>query len=567
MERRDREVAGFQTIASDFAPGPKLPKTLISDPPLDRQSDAALIARFAEVRDERAFAELVARHGGLVLAVCRRRVGHVEDAEDAFQAVFLTLAARARALRRVRSLAGWLHNVSVRVSYRVRRGNRRWEARRIERGRSPGVPANEAVNELSAVLDEELTALASRYREVLVLCDLEGHTRQEAARRLGLSAGTVASRLSRGREALRRRLVKRGVTVGAGGLAATLARGGSAAPRVTAELGSETVQRAQRFLAARGGGELVTADKITTMAQGVLHTMFLSKISTTVCIAALDGALVLGATPASRLVGLSSPAQGAQYFEETFDDGDATDGNPVKWVVPSYLSSLSNNIMRVENGSLIVTPPNRSPNFIGYDRNWTEGDAVTDGIQLQDFSLRTQVRGLSPATGVSPYWIGISTRDTLTKDFTTGSSIWASIGSNGVLAVGYLSKPLLNSAASQFEFGRTNTGLDFVDEEINLQIDVAGNRAAVSAWRVGDEPPLSPQLRGTIPASLSTSGPITLWSFAQVSDWNKPVAFRYVSTSVPEPSTAVLGSLGLLALAAYAYRVRLGRVGALEKRF
>ena len=79
----------------------------------DGQSDAALVARFARLRDDRAFAELMRRHGPLVMGVCTRMLRQRQDAEDALQAVFVTLSARARALRRVRSLSGWLHNVAV----------------------------------------------------------------------------------------------------------------------------------------------------------------------------------------------------------------------------------------------------------------------------------------------------------------------------------------------------------------------------------------------------------------------------------------------------------------------
>jgi len=93
----------------------------------DRESDAALVARFARLRDEGAFAELVRRHGPMVLGVAMLALKNRQDAEDALQAVFLTMSAKARALRRVRSLAGWVHNVALRISLNLHKMNRRRE--------------------------------------------------------------------------------------------------------------------------------------------------------------------------------------------------------------------------------------------------------------------------------------------------------------------------------------------------------------------------------------------------------------------------------------------------------
>jgi RNA polymerase sigma factor (sigma-70 family) len=194
-----------------------------AQPPLDRQPDAALLSRFAKLRDDEAFAELMRRHGPLVLAVCRRLLRQRQDAEDAFQAAFLALARQARALRRVRSLAGWLHNVAFRVSCNLRRANRRHHERmQALRERRQDSTTNPLI-ELQDVLDEELTALPARYREAIVLCDLQGHTREEAARRLAAPVATVGTWLSRGRNRLKERLQRRGVTLGVGSVAAALA--------------------------------------------------------------------------------------------------------------------------------------------------------------------------------------------------------------------------------------------------------------------------------------------------------------------------------------------------------
>src|SRR5947208_1387897 len=86
-----------------------------------QQSDGQLLERFAAHRDEGAFAALLQRHGGLVYGVCRNVLRNDADAEDAFQATFLVLAKKARAIREERAVGGWLHRVAFRVAMKARR--------------------------------------------------------------------------------------------------------------------------------------------------------------------------------------------------------------------------------------------------------------------------------------------------------------------------------------------------------------------------------------------------------------------------------------------------------------
>jgi RNA polymerase sigma factor (sigma-70 family) len=174
-------------------------------------ADAELVGRYARAADAEAFAALVRRHGPVVLAVCRRVLGNAADADDAFQAVFLRLARRAGAIRDPRFLPGWLHRVAVRVSRRALAKRRPVAASPAHVPDSTDPFGDIAWRDLRRVLDEELDRLPEAYRTPLVLCLLDGLTRDEAATRIGCSLNTVRRRIDAGRELLRARLVRRGV--------------------------------------------------------------------------------------------------------------------------------------------------------------------------------------------------------------------------------------------------------------------------------------------------------------------------------------------------------------------
>jgi RNA polymerase sigma factor (sigma-70 family) len=189
-------------------------------------ADAALLARFAATRDAVAFAELVRRHGALVFGVCRRVTGHPQDAEDAFQAVFLVLARKAGSLRDPALLGNWLYGVAFRVASRAKRSAVRRRAREVPVSVLPDQPAPapaRVVAEFAPILDEELAALPACYREAIVLCDLRGASREEAAVALGIPEGTLSSRLANGRKKLAARLTKRGVALSVAALPLALA--------------------------------------------------------------------------------------------------------------------------------------------------------------------------------------------------------------------------------------------------------------------------------------------------------------------------------------------------------
>ncbi|MFO0798021.1 MAG: sigma-70 family RNA polymerase sigma factor [Gemmataceae bacterium] len=196
-------------------------------------ADPELLRRVAAA-DEAAFRVVAERHGPMVFGVCARLLGNRHDAEDALQATFLVLARRAGAVRKSESLASWLHGVARRVALRLRRADRRRAAREhaaaVPDGRTP--PDALAWGEVRSGLDDELARLPAAYRDVLVLCYLEGLSRDEAGQRLGLDAGAVKGRLERGRRLLGERLVRRGIGLSAGLAALAVAPDAAAALRL-----------------------------------------------------------------------------------------------------------------------------------------------------------------------------------------------------------------------------------------------------------------------------------------------------------------------------------------------
>jgi RNA polymerase sigma factor (sigma-70 family) len=222
-----------------------------SEAPADRE----LLRRFSEGHDEAAFALLVARHGPMVLGVCRRILVRYQDAEDAFQATFLVLARKAGSIARPELLANWLHGVAARTARKARV----MAARRAHHERQiiPVAPLDSLPEadwrDLWPHIDEELQRLPDKYRVPLVLCYLNGLTNKEAADRLGWPAGSISYRLARGRELLRQRL---GHRVCSPALFALLLHDKLMSPSLSPELLRQTVQSA---VALVRDGALMTA--------------------------------------------------------------------------------------------------------------------------------------------------------------------------------------------------------------------------------------------------------------------------------------------------------------------
>ncbi len=245
-------------------------------------SDAELLRRFVASHDEAAFEVLVWRHGGMVLGVCKSLLRNSADIEDAFQAIFLILVRKASSLRNATSLAAWLYKVTRRVAIRLRtqKTRRRLTDALIEDQPAPQV---EQDDDTRAVLDHEIARLPAKYRQVVILCYLEGHTTSEVAALLGRPRGTILSWLAWARRRLAQRLSRCGIAPMAafGVLAAS-----PSTPAAT--LVASTVSTALRFAA---GGPIPTY--VAALTNGVALSMFISKwtwVTSAVALALLAGA-------------------------------------------------------------------------------------------------------------------------------------------------------------------------------------------------------------------------------------------------------------------------------------
>ncbi len=236
--------------------------------------DRDLLRAFVANHSHESFRTLVVRHGPLVWSVCRRILRHWHDAEDAFQAVFLVLARRARHAQTQPVIAHWLHGVASRVA-RKARGQVLGQRRRDRIGARP-----EGVEERSeplwlAQLDEEISRLPDKYRLPLVLCDLAGKTRRSVAGELGWPEGTVAGRLVRARSLLAERL-RRHLTAGASAVlaGAPLFAEGAPLPRA---LTVQTLAAVRSQGAGAAGG--VVSGHVLNLVEQEVSSMWIAKVS------------------------------------------------------------------------------------------------------------------------------------------------------------------------------------------------------------------------------------------------------------------------------------------------
>ncbi len=248
-------------------------------------SDEDLLERFVGGDHESAqaaFAALVNRHGAMVLGVCRRVLCNRHAAEDAFQAAFLVLARKAPAIARREQLASWLHGVARRTALdaRARAARQKSQEKRLGVMRPVEPPDETQTSELRAILDEELGRLPERHRAALVLCELEGLSRRQAAARLGVTEGTLSSRLARAKARLRDRLTRRGLGLSTAILTSALNQEAHAVA-VPLALVDSTI-RVATLVAAGTSLTAVASTAVVTLTEGVLKAMLLAKLKSVV---------------------------------------------------------------------------------------------------------------------------------------------------------------------------------------------------------------------------------------------------------------------------------------------
>jgi RNA polymerase sigma factor (sigma-70 family) len=298
-------------------------------------ADDQLVRRFVATRDESAFAELVRRHSGLVLGVCRRTLRHQHDAEEAFQATFLVLAAKAAKIRVGHTVGPWLYGVAYRVATRAAAKR----ARRREAALVDDWPMIEdALQDVTdchwqRVLDDEIDSLPEKYRAAVVLHYLLGKTNKQVAAELDLSERTVEGRQRRAKSLLKHRLMVRGVTLPTA-LAAVAATTTTSAP-VAAPLVDAAVQAGLSF--AQGNCAACSAHAVRLAQREVLAmpSLFAPVSATIVTVALLGGAITMagghgaaqgdGPLPLyAAVVALVGDEGGAEKSDADIFEGDAT---------------------------------------------------------------------------------------------------------------------------------------------------------------------------------------------------------------------------------------------------
>jgi RNA polymerase sigma factor (sigma-70 family) len=281
---------------------PTLRRVVLAREAADRP-DADLVAAFARDRDADAFAELVRRHGPMVLGVCRRLVGEYHAADDAFQAVFLVLARRAAAVRPRSAVGNWLYGVAYKTAVKARSvlARRRTRERQVDAMPEPPAPPPDDVwSDVRPVIDEELARLPERLRLPVVLCDLEGRPQRQVAKHLGVAQQTLASRLAGARRLLAARLTRRGIALSGGALAAVL--GGNASAATVPPRLADGLARAAEALAAGAPVSSLVSARAVQLSEGVMRMMLVTKLraagAAALATLALTTGLGLGLAPA-----------------------------------------------------------------------------------------------------------------------------------------------------------------------------------------------------------------------------------------------------------------------------
>jgi RNA polymerase sigma factor (sigma-70 family) len=315
-------------------------------------SDGALLDCFLNQGEEAAVAALVRKHAPMVWGVCRRVLGNHHDAEDAFQATFLVLARKAASISPRDKVAGWLYGVACKTARKAKAGR----ARKFSREKQvTQMPDNETIRDdtwqdLLPMLDQELSRLPKKYRLALVLCELEGKTRKQAARELGLPEGTVAGHLTRGRTLLANRLRRYGLAVSGAALSKMLLEQ-TVLAAVPSSLLSVTAKSAMLAATGQAGAAAFLSIKAATLAEGVMKTMLLAKLKTSA------GAVLLSVILCGGIGAITHQTWAARQSAEGGHDpviangGAAQSGEPVRHFAPGVTSAAVPGATEYQSGA------------------------------------------------------------------------------------------------------------------------------------------------------------------------------------------------------------------------
>ena len=260
-------------------------------------TEGELLERFVRRGDRTAFEALVTKLGPTVLGVCRRMLDNPHDIDDAFQATFLILVRRSRTLKDPELVGAWLHGVATKVAQRSR-------SQSLQRARRErlGIVTDPSTNsdtessvdwpELGAIIDQEIERLPEHQRYPILLCDVEGLSREEAAIRLGWTLNMVRGRLERARQRLRIRLKRRGVAPPDLITPALLGSAGPTHSLLTATTSLATQSTAGWSVVHTIGG----SSGALTLAQGMFRTMTLIKIKSGLAALLTSGIVLSGTT-------------------------------------------------------------------------------------------------------------------------------------------------------------------------------------------------------------------------------------------------------------------------------
>ena len=274
---------------------------------------ADLLAEFRLTGRQNAFEEVVRRYAAMVFGVCLKTTRNAHDAEDATQAVFLNLATHCKTNpQSIQYVGPWLQKVAKRVSLDIRRSRRRRQAREESHaagngnGHANGVhdegQAGVDVDELKAVLNDELHQLPAKYRLPMILHYYGGLTREEIARELGCKASTLGVRIHRGRQMLARRLEERGASLV--GMSLGLALTTAVRDAVSDGMIASTSKAAAELLAGKQLGAMISSH-VLAIAHGAIGTALIAKLKTVaavVLVAALT--LVAAAGAVAKVIDL-----------------------------------------------------------------------------------------------------------------------------------------------------------------------------------------------------------------------------------------------------------------------